>query len=112
MKLLGLFQEDILKKGETKLQTLKRKVMEEACIKLKDIKYLGAVEVIENNEKYYQLRYTAHIKEILPFNAEWEVTERKFVELDNLIKYIKWSNGITFKAQIESAKKVWNIKNK
>ncbi len=95
--------------GETKEQTLKREIMEEACVTLKDIKYLGAVEVVENGETYYQLRYTAKAKEVLPFAKEWETTERIFVDLDDLPNYIKWSKGVTFSAQIESAKKVWNI---
>lgn len=96
--------------SETKEETLKREVMEESCVSLKDIKYLGAVEVIEDGEVYYQLRFTAITKEILPFKEEWEINERKFVDLNELNKYITWSNGKTFIAQIESAKKAWNIK--
>jgi 8-oxo-dGTP pyrophosphatase MutT (NUDIX family) len=38
--------------GETTKGTLIREVMEEACVELKDIKYLGAVEVIEGKETY------------------------------------------------------------
>ena len=94
---------------EVPLETLSRELMEEACVTLKNIKYLGAVEVVENGETYYQLRYTAKVNEILPFKQEWEISERAFVDLEDLPKYIKWSKGITFSAQIESAKKVWNI---
>ena len=83
--------------------------MEEACITLKDINYLGAVEVIENNEVYYQLRYIAKVDKILPFNQEFEISERLFVDLSDLAKYIKWANGITFAKQIKSAKKFLNI---
>lgn len=96
--------------SETKEETLIREVMEESCISLKDIKYLGAVEVVEDGNVYYQLRFTAKTKKILPFQEEWEISERKFVELKELNKYITWSNGATFSAQIESAKKVLNIK--
>ncbi len=96
-------------KNEEKLDTLKREVLEEACVTVKDIKYLGAVEVVENNEIYYQLRYTAKTKEILPFKQEWEISERLFVNLNDLDKYIKWANGKTFKAQILSAKNSWKI---
>ena len=96
-------------KGETKLETLEREIMEEACITLKEINYLGAVEVVENDEVYYQLRYTAFVKDILPFKKEWEIDERKFINIDELPKYIKWSKGITFASQIESAKKFWKI---
>ena len=63
----------------------------------------------ENGETYYQLRYTAKVKEELPFNPTHETNERAFVDLDDLINYITWSNGIAFSAQIESAKKVWDI---
>lgn len=96
--------------NETKVETLNREIMEEACITLKDINYLGAVEVIENNEVYYQLRYIAKVDKILPFNQEFEISERLFVDLSDLAKYIKWANGITFAKQIKSAKKFWNIK--
>lgn len=89
---------------EYTLGTLIREVMEEAYISIKDIKYLGAVEVIENDERYYQLRYFARVKEIFEFKKEWEINERKFVKLEDLNKYITWSEGITFKEQIESAK--------
>ena len=96
-------------KGETKEETLVRELMEEGYVTLKDIHYLGTVEVVENNEIYYQLRYTAHVESVLPFKGEYEISERKFVNIDDLSKYIKWANGITFKSQLESVKEYWNI---
>ena len=33
----------------------------------------------------------------------FEISERKFVKPKDLIKYIKWANGITFSSQINSA---------
>ena len=95
--------------GETQLETLHRELMEEACVTLDNINYLGAVEVVENGETYYQLRYTTRVKELLPFNQEWEICERLFVNLDDLPNYIKWANGVTFKAQIDSARAFWKI---
>ena len=89
-------------KGETQIQTLEREIMEEACVTIKDI--------IENGETYYQLRYTAKVKDILPFKGEWETEERLFVDLNDLANYIKWCKGITFSQQIEASKKVWEIK--
>lgn len=96
--------------NETMLETLNREIMEEACITIKDAKYLGAVEVVENDDIYYQLRYTAKVDNILPFKQEWEICERLFVDLKDLTNYISWANGITFSKQIEFAKKVWGIK--
>lgn len=90
---------------EYTLGTLIREVMEEACVSIKDIEYLGAVEVVETEEKYYQLRYFARVKEIYEFKDKWEVSERKFVKLEDLQKYIVWSNGTTFQEQLASAKK-------
>ena len=89
--------------NETSLDTLIREIYEEAYIEIKDIKYLGAVEVVENNETYYQLRYVARVKNLLPFEGNWETSERVFVNINNLIDYIKWANGITFKAQVDDA---------
>lgn len=95
--------------GESYLDTLNRELMEEACVTLKDISYLGAVEVVEGEETYYQLRYTAKVDNILPFKEEWEICERLFIDLEDLHKYITWSKGITFAGQIDSAKKFWNM---
>ena len=96
--------------GETQVETLTREIMEEACVTIKDIKYLGAVEVVENSKTYYQLRYTAKVKDILPFKGEWETEERLFVDLNDIANYIKWCKGITFSQQIEASKKAWGIK--
>lgn len=91
--------------GEVFLDTLNREIMEEACITIKNPIYIGSVEVLENEQVYYQLRYKAEVSEVLDFVQEWEICERKFVKLDELSNYIKWANGITFKSQIETAKK-------
>ncbi len=91
--------------GEAPLDALKREVMEEACVKVKDAKYLGAVEVHDNGEIYYQMRYFAYADEVLEFNTLWESEERLFVPLNELDKYIKWSKGITFSKQISSCKR-------
>ncbi len=96
-------------KNETQKQTLERELWEEACVTLKDIKYIGAVEVVENERVYYQLRYTAKVAKLLPFKQELEINERAFVDLDDLSKYIKWADGETFKKQIIASKNVWNI---
>ena len=95
--------------GEDKIVTLNRELMEEAYTTIKDTSYLGAVEVVENGNIYYQLRYTGKADSVLPFKGEYEISQRKFVDLDELSNYIKWANGTTFKAQIDSAKKFWNI---
>lgn len=95
--------------NEEKIDTLRREVLEESCVTVKDIKYLGAVEVVENDMVYYQLRYTARVDEILPFKLDWEISERLFVKLDDLDEYITWANGKTFQEQIISARNYWNI---
>ena len=97
--------------NESYLETLTREIMEEACITLKDKIYLGAVEVVENDEIYYQIRFVAKVDKILPFKQEWEISERKFVKLEDLHQYITWSNGITFSSQIKSVKKFYNLIN-
>lgn|SRR5574344_1676971 len=95
--------------GEIKEETLHREVMEETCVTIKDLKYLGSVEVVEDNKIYYQARYVARVLKVLEYDTEWETTERAFVNLEDLNKYITWSNGKTFASQIESAKKMLNI---
>lgn len=93
---------------EYTIGTLIREVMEEVCIDINRIKYLGALEVVENGEIYYQLRYVARIKEVLDFVKEWETSERKFVKCSDLKQYIKWCDGVTFKAQLDCAEKIIN----
>ncbi len=93
--------------GESKEETLKREMMEEACCTLKDINYLGAVHVIEKGKSYYQLRYTAHVDKLELFKQEMEISERKFVKIEDLKKYIKWVDGLTFKKQLLSAINFW-----
>ena len=90
---------------EYTIGTLIREVMEEACVSIKDIKYLGAVEVLEEKDKYYQLRYMARVDNIYEFRKEYEISERKFIKLEDLNKYITWSGGITFQAQLNSIRK-------
>ena len=95
---------------EYTIGTLVREVMEETCVSIKNIKYLGAVEVIENGEKYYQLRYIAKVDKVHEFKKEWETSERKFVKIEDLHEYIKWSKGITFSSQLEDALELINKK--
>ena len=90
-------------KDESPEDTLNREVYEEACITIKDLIYLGAVEVKENNDIYYQLRYPANVDRVDSFKNEFEVSQREFVSLNDLNNYITWSEGITFKIQLESA---------
>lgn len=83
--------------------TLIREVLEEACVGIKNIKYLGAVEVVEDDMKYYQLRFVAKVNEIYKFKAGYETNDRKFVEINHLKDYIKWYDGITFQNQLNDA---------
>lgn len=91
---------------EYTIGTLVREVIEEACVSIKNVKYLGAVEVVEFDDIYYQLRYIARVKKVHRFKKKYEISERKFVKLEDLKRYIKWCDGITFQAQLESAKKL------
>ena len=96
---------------EYTIGTLIREIMEEACVSIKDIKYIGAVEVVEFNEIYYQLRYVAKVKKIYRFKKEWETSERKFVKIEELGNYIKWCDGVTFKAQMVTVLKNLKIED-
>ena len=79
-----------IRKEETPLDTLIREIREEANVEVSNIKYLGAVEVIEGKNIYYQLRFTAKASKINSFK-KFETIERKFVKLKDLNKYITWS---------------------
>ena len=92
--------------GETKEEILERAVMDETCYTIDRINYLGAVEVVEDMDIYYQLRYLAFLNKEYPIIKGLETLEIKFVTLEELPKYISYANGICFTAQIESLKKI------
>ncbi len=91
--------------NESPIETLNREVYEESMVKIKNIKYIGAVEVIENEKKYYQLRYFANLDSVFEFKSDFESTAREFVEICMLGDYIKWYNETTFVEQIKAAQK-------
>ena len=93
-------------------ETLEREIMEEACVTIKNIKYVGALEVVENGENYFQLRYTAKVKDILPFKQEWETNERMFIDLADLHNYIIWAKEVAFSQEVASVKKLWDLQSK
>ena len=62
-----------------------------------------------HKEIYNGLRYgimIAKVNKVHRFKEEWEINERKFVKLEDLKKYIKWCDGVTFKAQLDTALRV------
>ena len=87
---------------ETFMQTLNREVMEETCVTIKNLEYIGEVLVsdLTTGEKYIQKRFKALIKEIFPFVQDFEVERRLFVPPKDIGKYIKWSKGKVFQLEL------------
>lgn len=93
--------------GETTVQTLEREVMEEADIRITDVKLLGVQEVTSEKTTNYQTRYVAKIKELLPQTidpAKGRIHERKFVQITQVNDYLKW--GKTGQAIFDKANTV------
>lgn len=92
-----------IEKGETPEEALIRESMEESCINIKNLKFIGAIQVDNrdnpNAEKAgypkigYQLFYAIDRFEMLPFIANFECTDRLFVKQEDISKvHHKWLN--------------------
>ncbi len=98
-------------KGESNEETLQREVAEEACLSVKNPELIGYVEVKdpENNsvegKHYLQLRYLAEADKINDFKKEFESSERMFVPVEELPKFISWLSSPTGAGQMETLKK-------
>ena len=99
---------------ETPEQALIREFKEEVQFEPKNIKLLGSVEVIveedgKDDEKTQQVRYICDfdkLEEFIPQKDGWEVVERIWVYYKDLPKYLKWikyeSGKDIFKTFIEN----------
>ncbi len=94
-------------KGESHIETLKREVVEESNVEIKNIVYLGQVRVTNMNTKEisYQLRYLAEACIINDFTqSEFEVSERIFIDPSDLPVYIPWAKGLVFGLEVAAAR--------
>lgn len=95
-------------KGESYEETLRREVVEESNVEIKNITFLGQVKVTnqETGESTYQLRYTADADIVNDFiQKEFEVSERLFIDPKDITMYIPWANGAVFGAELNTALK-------
>lgn len=80
--------------GENPEQTLIRELDEELSLKVLDYKLMGyqKAENLTDNETVYQLRYFAlvELKELTPDPDYKILWERKLIEPEDFLKYIKW----------------------
>ncbi|PJA41386.1 hypothetical protein CO178_00285 [candidate division WWE3 bacterium CG_4_9_14_3_um_filter_34_6] len=99
--------------GETPEQALVREFREEAQFEPKNIKLLGSVEVIveeegKPTEKTQQVRYICEfdkLDEFIPEKDGWEVVERIWVYYKDLPKYLKWMKYESGKEVFDAFKK-------
>lgn len=98
-------------KGETIEETLKREILEELDVKIKNIKLLGVQKSTsegKESETIYQVRCVCGVDELLPQTidpADNVMWERKFVPADKVTTYIRW--GVTGDTMFEDAIKLW-----
>lgn len=83
---------------ETIEETLTREMVEEADVKVKNIKLVGVQKVYQQEkpqEYCYQVRCICELEELLPQtidpaeNTNWE---RKFVPVTEITEFVKWGN--------------------
>ncbi|MBI2590596.1 MAG: NUDIX hydrolase [Candidatus Blackburnbacteria bacterium] len=94
-------------RDETIEQALKREMVEEADIRVKNIKLIGAQKVYPEGEPdkyFYQVRCICKVDKVLPQTTDpddgvsWE---RKFVPASEITSYVKW--GTTGNAMFKDA---------
>lgn len=109
-----------VEEGESPEETLRREVIEEADVTLKNIILLGAQRVQfpggknpnpspRGGDDFYQLRYYCEVDEILPQTPDPDtniINERRFVEPEDLRKYFYW--GDTGDAIFSQATVLWH----
>ena len=97
--------------NESSEETLKREMIEEADVKVKNIKLVGAQKVYPENEPkefYYQVRCVCEVDELLPQTPDpddgkrWK---RKFVPASEITNYVKW--GVAGDAMFKDAIELW-----
>jgi 8-oxo-dGTP diphosphatase len=101
-----------IEKNEDPRDTVIREVMEEACLEIENLRLMGHQEIIkQDGSVIYQLRWFARVKKVLDFTPDFETTEVRFVDKEDVGKYISWwdkSRG--GKAELQEAMRL-NEKN-
>ena len=99
---------------ETIEETLKREMIEEVDVKVKNIKLLGAqlTYPLSNPErKGYQIRCICEVEELLPQTpdpANGNTWVRKFVPMEKVTEYVQWQ--VTGDAMFKDAIELYNKK--
>ena len=101
--------------NETIEQTLTREMVEEADVKVKNIKLVGAQKVYKEGEPekyFYQVRCICEVSKLFPQTQDpddgvsWE---RKFVPVNEITNYVKW--GTTGNEMFKDAIQLWQKLN-
>ena len=99
--------------NETPVETLKREVIEETNVTIYKPLKIGHVEVLPQGNQggiYFQLAYTDQIE---PFTSEFESSERRFINVNDVKDYIKWYESTVFQSELDEASKaIQSIKRK
>ena len=71
-------------------ETIKREAMEEACVSLKDIQPIALIKSDYNPEKEtYMVIMAGRVDEEYPFKAEYESTQRLYLNVDSFLNVYK-----------------------
>lgn len=71
-------------------ETIKREAMEEACVSLKGIQPIALIKSDYNSEKEtYMVIMAGRVDEEYPFKAEYESTQRFYLNVENFLKDYK-----------------------
>ncbi|MCC7290384.1 NUDIX hydrolase [bacterium] len=86
--------------GESFEETLRRELMEEATVSVKNCRPLGVQKVIYpqnpnriQGDQFYQARYVCEIADVLPITVDPDnglLHDRKFVPMEDVTSWVKW----------------------
>jgi|SRR3989344_940408 len=107
--------------GETKEETLKREVSEEACLTLGKIAPVGFLEIIFPNnpnkvegDHFYQARFIGiigSVNKMIKDPATGILFKRKLIKPGEFIEYVKWGDADELvKGSLKKFKEIYNEK--
>jgi NADH pyrophosphatase NudC (nudix superfamily) len=96
--------------GETLEDCLVREVREEGCARVVDSRYIGCQRVDDPGHaagpwRYYQTRFWARV-ELLPWNPQHEVSERRLVRPEGFLQALSWGSAPSAAIILEEGLKV------
>ena len=92
-------------KNETPIETLRREILEETQVEIKNIFYLGYVSSrnMDTDQVVYQMRYKAQVNFVRDNPLAMETDVVVWVKPEDLHSYLPWAKGKVFQEELKAA---------